>query len=159
MLEQALTALAAAGGSAVVQAAGTDAWAGLRQGVALWSGRGDERRERAELERLDRTAGELEAAEPTEAEQARIRQEAAWTARIEALLENLENTQRAQAADELRTLLTQHSPQGDTVSATQGGLVASGDLNIHAEKGSIAAGVINGGAHIGPPPQPGPHQS
>ncbi|MGW3466207.1 hypothetical protein ACWDE9_44675, partial [Streptomyces olivaceoviridis] len=38
MLEQALTALAAAGGAAVVQAAGTDAWTGLRQAVARWFG-------------------------------------------------------------------------------------------------------------------------
>jgi hypothetical protein len=59
MLEQALTALAAAGGTAVVQAAGTDAWTGLRQAVARWFGRGDRQRERVELERLDRTAGEL----------------------------------------------------------------------------------------------------
>lgn len=89
MLDQALTALAAAGGAAVVQAAGTDLWTGLRQAVAGWFGRGDAEREQAELQRLDRTAAELRSAPADEAERLRIRAEAAWQARMEALLENL----------------------------------------------------------------------
>ncbi|MFF9378900.1 hypothetical protein ACF1BB_30840, partial [Streptomyces griseoluteus] len=76
MLSEAMVALAAAGGTAVVQAAGTDAWTEVRQQVARWFSRGNPQRETAELERLDQTAGELEAAQPTEVERARIRQEA-----------------------------------------------------------------------------------
>jgi hypothetical protein len=155
MLEQALTALAAAAGAAVVRAAGTDAWTGLRTAVARWFGRGDGQRERAELERLTRTAGELQSAEPTQAEALRIRQETAWQTRIESLLEGLDDDERAQAAEELRALLTQHAQQGGP-SADRGGVAVSGD--IRAEKGAIAAGVIHGGAHIGHPQPPDPSQ-
>ncbi|MFE6839351.1 hypothetical protein ACFVFI_31550 [Streptomyces sp. NPDC057705] len=87
MLVEALTALAAAGGSAVVQAAGTDAWAGFRQAVARWFGRGDAEQERAELERLDKTVTVLRTVDPAQAERARISQEASWQARIETVLE------------------------------------------------------------------------
>ncbi|MFC7866446.1 hypothetical protein ACFU5B_21815 [Streptomyces murinus] len=157
MLEQALTALAVAGGAAVVQAAGTDAWTGLRTAVAHWFGRGDAQRERAELERLDQTAGELQSAETAQAEVVRIRQEAAWQARVEALLEGLNQDERVQAAEELRTLLVQHAPQGGA-SAGPGGLAVGGNMDVRAEKGAIAAGVIHGGAHIGRPQKPDPSQ-
>ncbi|MGW3449863.1 hypothetical protein [Streptomyces sp. NPDC001076] len=158
MLPEEMTVLAAAGGTAVVQAASTDAWAGFRQQVARWIGRGDQERTSTELERLDRTAGELEAAAASgsaESERACLRHEAGWQARIEALLEDLADTERAQAAEELQGLLTQY--QG-TVSAGQGGLAVGGDTNVSAEGNSIAAGVINGGAHISPPPTPDPSQ-
>ncbi|MFF2927627.1 hypothetical protein ACFVTP_35400 [Streptomyces celluloflavus] len=155
MLEQALAALAAAGGAAVVQAAGTDAWAGLRQAMARWVGRGHVQRERTELERLDRTAGELEVAEAAEAERVRVRQEAAWQARIEALLESLDDIERIRAAEELRALLAQHTSRGG-VSAGSGGLAVGGNMEVHAEQGSIAAGLLHGGAHVSPPQVPDP---
>lgn len=110
MLDQALTALAAAGGTAVVQAAGTDMWTELRQAVARWFGRGDEQRERAELERLDQAARELELLDEAGAERARVRQEVAWQTRIEALLESLDVAERSRAAEELSVLLAQHTP-------------------------------------------------
>ncbi|MFF3208460.1 hypothetical protein [Streptomyces sp. NPDC002962] len=59
MLDELASAAAAAGGSAVVQAAGTDLWNGFRGRVAEWFGRGDAVRESRELERLDRRASEL----------------------------------------------------------------------------------------------------
>ncbi|KJY33543.1 hypothetical protein VR46_33515 [Streptomyces sp. NRRL S-444] len=153
MLEQALTALAAAGGLAVVQAAGTDVWTGLRQAVARWFGRGEQQREQAELERLDRTAGELADADEAEAERARIRQAAAWQARFETRLEDLGAIEQAQAAEELRALLARHTPHGGA-SAGQGGLAVGGNVDIRADRGGIAAGVINGGARISNPPVP-----
>ena len=53
MLVEAMTALASqAGGAAVVQAAGTDAWEGFRQRVAGFLRRGDHQREGVELERV-----------------------------------------------------------------------------------------------------------
>ena len=109
------------------------------------------------MEEEYRTAGELAGAEPIEAERVRIRQEAVWQARIEALLEDLDDTERAQAAEELRTLLVQHSSQGGA-SAGNGGLAVGSNLGIHAEGGSIAAGVIQGGVHIGHPQMPDPSQ-
>ncbi|MDX3587280.1 hypothetical protein [Streptomyces europaeiscabiei] len=157
MLEEALVAAAAAGGIAVVQAAGTEAWTGLRQAIARWFGRGDEQREQAELERLDQTASAIEASDADTVDRVRIRQEAAWQARIEATLESLGEAERDQAADELRALLAQHTPHGG-VSAGQGGLAVGGNVDIRAEGGSIAAGVIHGGAQIGRPLAPDPSQ-
>ncbi|MFG2864248.1 hypothetical protein [Streptomyces sioyaensis] len=157
MLDQALAALAAAGGTAVVQAAGTDMWTGLRQAMGRWFGRGDEQRERVELERLDQAARELENAEAAGTERAPVRQEAAWQARIEALLESLDVTERARAAEELSALLAQHTP-GAGVSAGGGGQAVAGDVRIQAEHGSAAAWNM-GNVSLGNPPQPGPHQS
>ncbi|MFF2809941.1 hypothetical protein ACFVT2_22775 [Streptomyces sp. NPDC058000] len=156
MLDQALAALAAAGGTAVVQAAGTDAWTGLRQALARWFGHGDEQRERAELERLDQAASELEPADATGTERARVRQEAAWQARMEALLENLDATERTRAAEELSALLAQHAPHGGA-SAGDGGQAVAGDVRIQADHGSAAAWTM-GNVTLGNPPQPGPHQ-
>ncbi|MCQ4044855.1 hypothetical protein ACFOSC_17460 [Streptantibioticus rubrisoli] len=150
MLEETLTALAMAGGTAVVKAAGTDAWNGFRQRIAGWFGRGDVQREHAELERLDQTASVLEAAGPGEVERVRIRQEAAWQTRFEALLESLDEHERSQVADQLRVLLKEQA----SVSAGAGGLAAGGNVDIHAEQGSIAAAVIHGGASISNPPKP-----
>jgi hypothetical protein len=111
MLAEAMTVLAAAGGSAVVQAAGTDAWEGLRSRLAQWFGRGDAARERGELERLEHSAAELEAADTGAADRVRTRQEAAWATRIEGLLEDLDDDeQRAQAAGQLRQLLEEAAP-------------------------------------------------
>ncbi|TWV34715.1 hypothetical protein FRZ03_27955 [Streptomyces misionensis] len=157
MLDQVLTALAASGGTAVVTAAGTDAWTGLRGAVARWFGQGDVQRERAELERLEQTAVVLRDAEPAEADRVRIRQEASWQTRIEAVLESLAADEREHAAEQLRTLLAQHAPQGGAVTGP-GGLAVAGNADIHAENGSIAAGVIHGGARIDNPSMPDPSQ-
>ncbi|WAZ25779.1 hypothetical protein STRCI_007297 [Streptomyces cinnabarinus] len=105
MLAETLVALAAAGGAAVVQAAGTDAWEGLRSRLARWFGRGNAESESRELERLDRSADDLATLDDGEATQVRVRQEAAWQARIEALLESLGDGERERAAQELRALL------------------------------------------------------
>ncbi|MEU5809398.1 hypothetical protein [Streptomyces sp. NPDC047718] len=109
MLAEALTALAAAGGAAVVQAAGTDAWEGLRGRLARWFGRGDAQRERDELARLDRSAAEVTAAaeDDATADRVRARQEVAWQTRIETLLEGLADEQRTEAAELLQELLEQ----------------------------------------------------
>ncbi|MGW2917826.1 hypothetical protein ACWDBF_08175 [Streptomyces angustmyceticus] len=162
MLPEAMVALATAGGTAVVQAAGTEAWGALRQHVAGWFGRGDAAREAGELERLDGTASHLAAAEAgdaggaAQAERVRIRQEALWQARFEGLLESLSGDERADAAEELRSLL--EARPTSRPSAGDGGLAVGGDVHLKADHGSVAAGVIHGGAHIGPPPPPAPSQ-
>ncbi|MGW7071817.1 hypothetical protein ACWGII_30870 [Streptomyces sp. NPDC054855] len=168
MLSEAMTALAAAGGTAVVQAAGTDAWAGFRQQMARWFGRGNPQREPAELARLDhtagelarldQTAGELEAAGQAKVERARFLSVTVWQARIEALLESLDDSERAQAAEELRVLLAQHATHGGA-SASQDVFAAGRDMHIRADHGSIA-GVVHGevdwGPHIVRHTSPGP---
>ncbi len=156
MLEQALMALAASGGTALVAAAGTDAWGGLRQSVARWFARGDEQRERTELERLDQTAAALRSIDPAEAERAQVAQEAAWQARIETVLESLNDAERDQAAMQLRSLLAQHAPQGG-VSAGEGGQAVGGNVHIEADHGSVAGWNV-GDVTMGNPPRPGTPQ-
>jgi hypothetical protein len=105
MLNEAMTALAAAGGTAVVQAAGTDAWHGLRDRVARLLGRGDEERRQVQLERLDRTAAALAAGGSGADEQTCTRQEAAWQERFEILLESLGEDEREAVYAELRAII------------------------------------------------------
>lgn len=102
MLDEAMAALAAAGGTAVVQAAGTDVWHTLRDRVAQLFGRGGEECRQAQRERLDRTAAALAAGAD---EQTRTRQEAAWQERFEILLESLGEDDRAAACVALRAII------------------------------------------------------
>ncbi|MFD8785406.1 hypothetical protein [Kitasatospora sp. NPDC059599] len=111
VLDGAMAALAAAVGSGVVQAAGTDAWLAFRNRLARLLSRADRQRESTQLERLDRTAAELSAAGPEgdggeeRAGAERARHGAAWRARVEDLLEELDPDERAAVAAELRVLL------------------------------------------------------
>ena len=155
MLAEVMTALAAAGGTAVVQAAGTSAWQGLRQAVARWFARGDEERERVALERLDRSANALTAVSDGEVERVRIAQQAAWQALFEAALEDLREGERQQAAEALRVLLDVHAAQA--ASAGDGGVAVSGRVVIHADHGS-AAGVLMGDVTLNHPSPPGLYQ-
>ncbi|WP_225848802.1 hypothetical protein [Streptomyces sp. HPF1205] len=111
--------LASTGGGAVVQAAGTDAWQSFRNGVARLVGRGEAERERRELERLDRTLAELEAAgDDQEGERVRLTHAAAWQTRFESLLEEAAEHDRERIAASLEAL----------VSAVNG---AAGDRHVH----------------------------
>ena len=92
-----------------------------------------------------------------ELELVRIREEAAWQARIESTLEVLEGHERDRIADQLQGLLDEYAPSRDkSISAGAGGLATSGDVTVRADHGSIAAGVLHGGVQIGPPPPPDP---
>ncbi|MEU0187058.1 hypothetical protein ABZ312_38790 [Streptomyces sp. NPDC006207] len=107
MLAETLVALAAASGTAVAQAAGTDAWETLRQRVARLLGRGNPERERVELERLDRTAAALEAAGEDAVEQVLVDQEVSWRTRFETLLEDADDDEREEFAAALHELVEQ----------------------------------------------------
>ncbi|MFE7365783.1 hypothetical protein [[Kitasatospora] papulosa] len=108
MLVEGLVAVAAAGGGAIVQAAGTDAWNGIRGGFARIFGRGEAGREQAELERLDQTLAVLEAAqEGDEAQRVEIAQVARWQTRLETLLEELPEAEQQQVVAELQALVAQ----------------------------------------------------
>ncbi|WP_329624741.1 hypothetical protein OG357_33915 [Streptomyces sp. NBC_01255] len=155
MLGEALTALAAAGGTAVVQAAGTSAWQGLQQALAGWFGQGDQERERALLERLDDTSVVLAAASDAELERTTIGQQAVWQARFETVLEQLRESEREQSAEALRVLLNTHTGWG--ASAGDGGAAVSGRVDIRADHGSAAA-LRMGDVTINNPLQPGPHE-
>ncbi|MFB8241066.1 hypothetical protein ACFC58_31470 [Kitasatospora purpeofusca] len=156
MLAEGLAALAAAGGAAVVQAAGTSAWQGLQQSVAQWFARGDGERERAELERLDRSAAALETAADDERTSAVSGQQGAWQARFERALEDLADFEREEAAELLRTLLRTHAPAVGFPTAVSGPTIL-GNADVRADHGSVAA-VQMRDVTIGSPPQPGPQQ-
>lgn len=127
---------------------------GIKAAVARWFSRGDAEREQAERERLDRTAEELRAApEGAAGERVLARQEGAWLGRFEDRYDSLDQDQRAQALAELRTMLAEHA-SGATATAGSGGLAVAGDVRIQADQGSIAAGVLHGGASISTPSQP-----
>ncbi|MEU9606474.1 hypothetical protein [Streptomyces sp. NPDC048057] len=112
MLVEGLIAVAAAGGGAIVQAAGTDAWAGIRSGVARIFGRGDSGREQAELERLDQTRAELESAgDGATSERVQTVLVTRWQTRLEMLLEQLPDEERQQVAAELQALVQQAQAQ------------------------------------------------
>ncbi|MFI9115849.1 hypothetical protein [Streptomyces venezuelae] len=156
MVAEELAALAAAGGAAVVQAAGTGAWQGLRQSVAEWFARGDGDRRRVELERLDHSAAALETAPDEKRSGVRSGQQGAWQARFEQALENLSDSQREEAAAILRALLRRHT-QADGADAPTGGTTVHGHVDIRADHGSAAA-VRMRDVTVGTPPQPGPQQ-
>lgn len=105
MLAEALTFLAASCGTAVVQAAGTDAWAGLRRRLASALGQGDDQREHAELERLDQTAVALDTASVDEVDLVRARQAGAWQARFEHMLASAEGAEQVHLTEALQQAL------------------------------------------------------
>ncbi len=156
MLAEGLAALAAAGGAAVVQAAGTSAWQGLQQSVAQWFARGDGERERAELERLDQSAAALEAAADDEWTGVRSGQQGAWQARFERALEDLGDREREEAAEILRSLLRTHGPEVGSQTTVSGPTIL-GNADVRADHGSVAA-VQMRDVTIQTPPQPGPQQ-
>ncbi|GHG61489.1 hypothetical protein [Streptomyces griseocarneus] len=156
-MDQALIDLASAAGTAVASAAGTDAWNGLRERVARLFGRAAGTETGAVVERLDRTAAALDGAGPPETERVRIRLAASWQARFEDLLEDLDEAGRAEIAGQLRDLVAEARRAAPGPSAGDGGLAVGGNVDIRADHGSAAAGVM-GDVTLGNPPPPGPAQ-
>ncbi|WP_329530698.1 hypothetical protein OG568_06655 [Streptomyces sp. NBC_01450] len=150
MLAEELAALVAAGGMAVVQAAGTDAWRGFREKVAAWFGRGDIGRERVALERLDQTAAVLASANPGQVEEYRGQEAASWRTRFADLMDDLGEDDRVRAAAGLRELVTQvRQAPGVTVAE----IAISGNVHIQSTHGSVSA-VKTGHVTMGNPPVP-----
>ncbi|MCX4695685.1 hypothetical protein [Streptomyces sp. NBC_01408] len=115
VLSEALLAAAAAGGAAVAQAAGTDAWTTMRARLARLSGRRDAPQEQAEVVLLDATGAALSAAlDPHAAEAERTRQTELWTAWFAATLERLPEAGREQVAAGLHALLDGPRPAPDS---------------------------------------------
>lgn len=160
MLDQALIALASAAGTAVAQAAGTDAWQSFRERVARVFGRGPapDTAQGAALERLDRTAAELESADAGTVERVRHDAAAVWRARFQDLLEDLDESGREQAAVQLHELVALAQQVRGNVSTGDEGIAISGSPHIEAHDHSAAA-VKMGDVTIGNPPSPGPDES
>ncbi|MER6421193.1 hypothetical protein [Streptomyces sp. NPDC001137] len=161
MLAESLAALAAAGGTAVVQCAGTDAWAMVRERVARLLGGGDVGREARELDRLDQTGRALSGDSAADRAQV-VRWESAWQTRLELFLETLAGPEQAAAADELRRLVADAHPHaaGRVVRAGEGGVAAGGEVSVQASQQSVAGAVVRveGGIHLSPFPTAGDPQ-
>lgn len=152
MLPEVLVALATSGGTAVVQAAGTEAWDQLSGRVAQWLGRGHTRAEEAELERLNGTAGELRTASGSA--QVRAEQESLWRNRIAEVLEGLESDEQERAAAELQRLIAPYAVPHSRMNGAE--VLVEQDVTVRADNQSIAANMLFGGAHIGLPTTPDP---
>lgn len=133
MLSESLVALASAGGASLVQAAGTDAWAGIRDRVARLMARGSREREDEQRQRLDRTATALA---DSPGEEAGNDQAAAWQAYFEALLTRLEGAELNAAIAELRALADNGTARPPDASAPFAGSVFHGPTAIQTGNGN-----------------------
>jgi hypothetical protein len=156
MLAEALVALAALAGNTVVAAATTDAWEAARHKFARLLGRGDPKQEQLAQGRLEETHKLLTGPEGADVEQIRAAQAQRWAGRLADLLEEdpgIEADLRA-VVQEVQALL----PAG-MVSAADHAVAAARDVNIRADRGGIAAGVIHGNVTPPGPTHPGPAAS
>ncbi|MFI9600933.1 hypothetical protein ACIHCX_13790 [Streptomyces sp. NPDC052043] len=144
MFNELLLATAAAGGTAVVQAAGTDVWHTLQQRVAGWVGRGDPEHEADAMRRLQVSADEIAAAEPQRVEAVRGELRRYWQGQFEGLLMGLNPAAREEAAADLDRLLKSIRPAETdrSIHVKVDGGSGSNNNNI----GSISGGHIG---HIG----------
>ena len=155
-LTEALIALAALAGNTVVTAAVTDAWETARKGFARLLGRGDLAMTRLAQARLAETHDQLAEATGTDLERTRAALEAQWVTRMRDLLE-----EDPGAEADLRALVEElqaRLPAG-LVSGADHAVAAGRDVNISADRGGLAAGVIHGNVAPPGPPHPGPAAS
>ena len=148
-----LEALIALAGNTVVAAATTDAWEAARRKFAQLLGRGDPRKQQLAEGRLEETRQRLDGVSGQELEQARSELGQVWQVRMADLLEEdpgLEADLRA-VVEEIRAQL----PAG-VVSAADHAVAAGRDVNISADRGGTAAGVIHGNVAPPGPTRPGP---
>jgi hypothetical protein len=123
MIEVALAALAATGGTALVTAMVTDAWEGLRGKVAKLFGRGA-------LAQLDEARAALASASGAELDRARMEQEIVWRTRLTDLL-----TRHPEAEKELSGLVSEI--QAQTIGA-------AGHIEQHATASDSAQQAVQG---------------
>ncbi|MFJ9181608.1 hypothetical protein [Streptomyces sp. wa1064] len=153
MLTESMAALAAAGGTAVVSAAGTELWETFRSRVATLLGRGNDATERITLERLDRTAAELEPAAADDA--------SAWASRFSDALEEASPEEQERLAAQLQELvdrinsLQPKAGSGGIATAGPGGVAVNGPNLVEAWDGGYAANVQHFGTPSENPTVPG----
>jgi hypothetical protein len=138
MLAEALSALAAAGGTALVGAMATDAWQTTRDGIGRLFGRGDTGRRTVIEAQLDEDAETVAHTEDAEREQARQELVLVWRRRLVQLLEEQPDTEaglrdliaRVQAAlpPSEQAWVQTNIAHGGNLFAVQGG---SQKINYH----------------------------
>jgi hypothetical protein len=150
MLAETLMALAALAGNTVVAAATTDAWEAARRKFAQLLGRGDPKQAQLAEQRLEETRQQLSGLDGADLEQTRGALAERWAGRLGDLLE-----EDPDAEADLRALVQEiHTalPAG-VVSAADHAVAAGRNVNIRADRGGVAAGVIHG--NVAPPNPPG----
>ena len=153
---EALVALAQWAGQTVAAAAVTDVWEAARRKVARLLGRGDPKKTDVAERWLDQTHQQLQAAAGPDLESARDAAARRWEGRFADLLDEdpgVEADLRAVVAE-----IAAQLPAG-VVSATEHSVAAGRDVNISADRGGVAAGVIHGNVAPPNPPGPGPATS
>ncbi|GAA3497326.1 hypothetical protein GCM10019016_044270 [Streptomyces prasinosporus] len=158
MLAETITAIASAGGTAVIAAAGTDLWTSFRDRLAKLLGRGDAETEQTILRHLQRTAVELPAAlEGSEAVRGQL--EAAWAGQIASILRALPDDEREEVARRLQELTAEvalrSENDGYLAQAHNHGQAIGRDMNINSANGGYSAGQMFFGSTPENPPQPG----
>ncbi|MFE6178835.1 hypothetical protein [Streptomyces sp. NPDC056464] len=112
------------------------------------------------MERMDRTAAELESADAEEVGLVRDQVAAAWRTRFQDLLEDLNDAERQQAALQLRDLVAMVDQASGGACARGEGVAIGGDVHVQAEGGSAAAVQMRmHNVQFGNPPRPGPEES
>lgn len=137
MLSEALSGLAAAGGTALMGAAATDAWHSVRARFARLLGQGAPPLEQVELERLDRGAADVESAPEHDRDTVRRHLERRWTDRLEVLLE-----EHPETAAELRALIDEVSAglPHTTQTWVQNNVAQAGAVQNITQHGDINVG-------------------
>jgi hypothetical protein len=102
MLEEALTGLVSAGGTALVGAMVTDGWEAVRARFARLLGRGDAKEAKAAAARLEESRAFLAALAGAQLQRAQAELEITWCTRLGDLLER-----QPEAEQELRTLVAE----------------------------------------------------
>ena len=116
MVVAAVAVLAAAGGTALVNAMVTDGWEGVRKKFARLLGRGDAKETEAAAVRLEKSQEILSGLSGADLEKAQAEQAIAWRTRLSDLLES-----HPDAEDELQRLVAEVQAQviGSTGPVTQ----------------------------------------
>jgi hypothetical protein len=141
-----LMVLAQWAGQTVAAAAVTDVWESARHKIARLFGRGDARKTEVAERWLAETHDQLTAAQGGDLESARSAQAQRWEGRFADLLDEDPGAEAylRGLVEEIRAAL----PAG-VVSATDHSVAAGRDVNIGADRGGVAAGVIHG--NVAPP--------
>jgi hypothetical protein len=116
MVVEALAALAASGGNALVSAMVTDGWAGVKERFARLLGHGDPKATGDAAVRLEDSRAVLAGRSGADLERAEAEQEIAWRTRLADLLES-----HPEAEGELRAVVTEVQAQviGSAVQVDQ----------------------------------------
>ena len=145
-----ISSLATLAGKTLVAAAITDAWETAWQRFARLFGRG--KPDPATERRLEATRSQLAAAPPDSLEQAQADLAGRWALRLADLLDDdpAAEAELRELVEEIGALLP-----GSAVSAVGHSVAAGRDVNIRADRGSMATGVIHGNVTLPGPTGPG----